>query len=167
MQTLMPISRLELKPVAAEILRSDAQVKVVFSGRGFGKTRLGLTEGIEECVTKPGTKVFYLAPSRKQAKDIAWADLKTMVPESWLDRTYESQLALHFRNGSKLILAGADYADGLRGQSANLIIADEFAYVSDLQEMWEGALLPMLGTTNGRVLFISTPAGGGSFAAEL
>jgi hypothetical protein len=31
-----------------------------------------------------------------------------MVPASWLERTYESQLALHFRNGSKLILAGAD-----------------------------------------------------------
>ena len=33
-----------------------------------------------------------------------------------------SQLALYFRNGSKLILAGADYADGLRGQAANLIL---------------------------------------------
>ena len=72
-----------------------------------------------------------------------------MVPASWLERTYESQLALHFRNGSKLILAGADYADGLRSQAANLILCDEFAYVADLQEMWEGALLPMLGTTRG------------------
>ena len=163
----MPIAQLELKPAAAEILRSEAQVKVVFSGRRFGKTRLGLTAGIEECLTNPGAKVFYLAPSRKQAKDIAWGDLKTMAPSAWLNRIYESELSLHFRNGSKLILAGADYADALRGQSSSMIIADEFAYVSDLQEMWEGALLPMLGTTKGRVLFISTPAGGGSFAAEL
>ena len=59
---------------------------------------------------QPGSKVFYLAPSRKQAKDIAWGDLKTMVPEAWLDRTYESSLSLHFRNGS-VILAGADFAD--------------------------------------------------------
>lgn len=163
----MPAATLQLKPAAAEILRSDAQVKVVFSGRRFGKTRLMLTAGVEECLTNPGAKVFYLAPSRKQAKDIAWGDLKTMVPEQWLDRTYESQLALYFRNGSKLILAGADYADGLRGQAANLILCDEFAYVSDLQEMWEGALLPMLGTTKGRVVFCSTPAGGGNFASEL
>ena len=163
----MPSAVLQLKPAAAEILRSDAQVKVVFSGRRFGKTRLMLTAGIEECLQKPGAKVIYLAPSRKQAKDIAWADLKTMVPDSWLERIYESQLALHFRNGSKLILAGADYADGLRGQAANLILCDEFAYVSDLQEMWEGALLPMLGTTKGRVVFCSTPAGGGNFASEL
>ena len=104
----MTTALLELKPAAAEIHRSDAQIKVVFSGRRFGKTRLMLTAGLEECLKNPGAKVFYLAPSRKQAKDIAWADLKTMVPASWLDRTYESQLALHFRNGSKLILAGAD-----------------------------------------------------------
>ena len=135
----MPAATLQLKPAAAEILRSDAKVKVVFTGRRFGKTRLMLTAGIEECLSKPGAKVFYLAPSRKQAKDIAWADLKTMVPDSWLDRTYELQLALYFRNGSKLILAGADYADGLRGQAADLILADEFSYVSELQEMWEGA----------------------------
>jgi len=47
------------------------------------------------------------------------------------------------------------------------LLKDEFAYVSDLQSMWEASLLPMLGTTDGRVLFCSTPAGGGNFSAEL
>ena len=163
----MAVATLELKAAAAEIYRSPARVKVVFSGRRFGKTRLGLTWLIEKCLTEPGSKSFYLAPSRKQARDIAWNDLKSMVPQSWLTRIYESQLSLNFRNGSSLILAGADYADGLRGQSARAIVVDEHAYVSNLQEMWEGALLPMLGTTRGEVLFISTPAGGGNFASEL
>jgi len=58
-----------------------------------------------------------------------------MVSEQWLDRTYERQLVLYFRNSSKLILAGTDYADGLRGKAANLILCDEFAYVSDMHEM--------------------------------
>lgn len=163
----MPIAALQLKPAAAEIFRSDAQVKVIFSGRRFGKTRMLLTAGIEECVTNPGAKVFFLAPSRKQARDIAWSDLKTLVPESWLTKTYESTLSLHFRNGSRFVLAGADYADALRGQSANLILCDEFAYVKDLQEMWQAALLPMLGITKGKVIFASTPAGGGNFSTEL
>ena len=153
----MPVASLQLKPTAAEILRSDVQVKVVFIGRRFDKTRLMLTAGIEECLQNPGAKVFYLAPSRKQAKDIAWADLKTMVPDSWLDRIYESQLELYFRNGSKLILAAADYADGLRGQAADLILADEFSCVSEHQEIWEGALLPMLGTTRGQVMSAPQP----------
>ena len=67
----MAIAQIELKPAPAEIHRSDAQIKVVFSGRRFGKTRLMLTAGIEECLKNPGAKVFYLAPSRKQAQDIA------------------------------------------------------------------------------------------------
>ena len=70
-------------------------------------------------------------PIEEKSKDIAWGDLKTMVPESWLS-AYEGQLALYFRNSLNLNLAGADYADGLRGQAANLILCDEFAYVSDL-----------------------------------
>ena len=163
----MPVAQLELKPAAPEILRSDAQVKVIFSSRRFGKTQTLLTAGLEECLTNPGSKVFFLAPSRKQARDIAWSDLKTMIPETWLDRTYESTLGMHFRNGSKFILAGADYVDALHSQSAKLILCDEIANVKELQEMLEGALLPMIGTTKDNVIFASIPAGGGNFTSEL
>ena len=54
---------------------------------------------------------------------------------------------MYFTNGSKLILAGADYADELRGQAADLILADQFSYVCELEVMWEAALLAMLVTT--------------------
>ena len=39
----MTVQTLTLKPATAEIMRSPATVKVVFSGRHFGKTRMGLT----------------------------------------------------------------------------------------------------------------------------
>ena len=42
---------------------------------------------------------------------------------------------MYFTNGSKLILAGADYADELRGQAADLILADQFSYVCELEVM--------------------------------
>ena len=44
----MAIAQIELKPAVAEINRSDAQIKVVFSVRRFGKTRLMLTDVITE-----------------------------------------------------------------------------------------------------------------------
>ena len=53
----MAITCMELNPAAAEIHRSDAQIKVVFSGRRFSKTRLMLTAGIEECLKNPGASV--------------------------------------------------------------------------------------------------------------
>ena len=163
----MTVATLQLKPAAAEILRSPASVKVMFSGRRFGKTRMMLVAGIEKALQVPGSVTFYLAPSRKQAKDIAWRALKDSVPASWTDKVMESTLTVEFRNGSRVILAGADYADSLRGQSADLLLLDEFAYIRDLQEMWQAALLPMLATSKGQVIFASTPAGGGSFSAEL
>lgn len=163
----MTVAQLELKKAAAQVHRSKARVRVLFSGRRFGKTRLMLTEALACALEQPGSQIFYLAPSRKMAKDISWSDLKQMVPSSWIDRAMESTLTLEFRNSSRITLAGADFADSLRGQKAHLLLMDEFAYVSDLQSMWEASLLPMLGTTDGRVLFCSTPAGGGNFAAEL
>ena len=163
----MTVAHLQLKAAAARVHKSKARVRVLFSGRRFGKTRLMLTEALSTAVSIPGSQIFYLAPSRKQAKDIAWADLKQMCPISWLDRSMESTLTLEFRNTSRITLAGADYADSLRGQKAHLLLIDEFAYVQSLQSMWEASLLPMLSTTDGRVLFCSTPAGGGNFAAEL
>ena len=163
----MTVQTLELKSAAAEILRSPAKVKVVNSGRRFGKTRMALTWLLEGALETPGTRMWFLAPTRLQAKQIAWSDLKEIVPKSWLDHVRESTLTLEFRNGSKITLAGADYADSLRGQRAHLLLLDEFAYIQGLQQMWEAALLPMLGTTDGRVIFCSTPAGGGNFRAEL
>ncbi|QVV66762.1 terminase large subunit domain-containing protein [Synechococcus sp. LA31] len=163
----MAVARLELKPAAAEILRSTAKVKVMFSGRRFGKTRMMLAAGVEKALTCPGSVTFYLAPSRKMAKDISWRPLKDSVPQSWIERVLESTLTIEFRNGSRVTLGGLDYADSLRGQSADLLLLDEFAYARDLQEMWQAALLPMLATSKGDAIFASTPAGGGNFSAEL
>ena len=163
----MPTASVQLKPAAAEVLRSPATVKVMFSGRRFGKTQMMLIAALERALTRPGSVIFYLAPSRKQAKDISWRPLKDMTPPEWTERVMESTLSIEFRNGSRITLAGADYADSLRGQSADLLLVDEFAYVSNLEEMWQAALLPMLATTKGQAIFASTPAGGGNFSAEL
>lgn len=43
----MTVQTLELKPAAAEILRSPAKVKVVNSGRRFGKTRMALVHLVQ------------------------------------------------------------------------------------------------------------------------
>ena len=78
--------------------------------------------------------------------------------ESTLSLNLETPAALHSQAQIMLTVSEA---------TAHLPLIDEFAYVQSLQSMWEASLLPMLSTTDGRVLFCSTPAGGGNFAAEL
>jgi len=102
----MTVAQLEIKPAAARVHRSKARGRVLFSGRRFGKTRLMLTEALATALGQPGSQIFYLAPSRKMAKDIAWSDLKQMVPSSWINRAMESTLTVEFRNSSKITLAG-------------------------------------------------------------
>lgn len=113
---------------------------------------------------------FTSPPSRKQAKDIGWRTLKESVPPSWAHRVMESTLTIEFTNGSRITLEGWDHADALRGQSADLILGDEFCYAQQdrLQEAMEASIRPMLATSpNGQMLLASTPAGGGNYGHDL
>lgn len=163
----MPRARLQLKPAAAEIFRSPAKNKVVLSGRRFGKTMLLLAMALEKALTTPGANIHYMAPSRKMARDIAWKTLKEQAPAAWTRSVMESQLLIEFNNGSVIRLGGMDYADSTRGQASNLLLLDEYCFASNLRDSFEGALLPMLATTDGDTIFASTPSGGGTFAQEL
>ena len=162
----MPVVSNQLKPAAAAVHRSKCRFRVLVAGRRFGKSRLAETELVEVALTKPGSRSVYMAPSRVQAKQILWQGLKERVPGEWIRNKNETALTLTLINGSVIQLAGADYSDSLRGISADFICVDEFCFVNDLENQM-AALRPMLATTRGRMLLISTPAGGGNYAHEL
>ena len=162
----MAIVQTLLKPAAAAVHRCPARFRVLVAGRRFGKSRLAETELVEQALKKPGSRSVYMAPSRVQAKQILWQGLKERVPSGWIRAKNETALSLTLVNGSIIQLAGADYSDSLRGISADLIVVDEFCFVADLENQM-AALRPMLSTTKGRMLLISTPAGGGSYSHEL
>lgn len=155
-----------LKPAAAAVKRSEARFRVLVAGRRFGKSRLSETELLEMALRKPRSRSVYMAPSRVQAKQILWAGLKERVPTEWIRAKNETALTLTLINGSVIQLAGADYSDSLRGISADLIVLDEYCFIADLETQM-AALRPMLSTTQGRMLLISTPAGGGTYSQEL
>ena len=162
----MPVVQTQLKPAAAEVHRSKSRFRVLIAGRRFGKSRLAESELVEQALTTPGSRSVYLAPTRVQAKQIIWQGLKERVPPAWIRTKNETALTMTLINGSVIQLAGADYSDSLRGISAHLIVVDEFCFVQDLENQM-AALRPMLSTTKGKMLLISTPAGGGSFSHEL
>lgn len=162
----MPVVQTLLKPAAAAVHRSQSRFRVLVAGRRFGKSRLAETELVEMALTKPGSRSVYMAPSRVQAKQILWQGLKERLPPDWIQSKNETALTITLINGSIIQLAGADYSDALRGISAHLIVVDEFCFVNDLENQM-AALRPMLSTTRGKMLLISTPAGGGSTAHEI
>ena len=54
----MTIAQVQLKPAAADVYRSKARVRFLFSGRRFGNTRLMLTEALVQAVTEPDSQIF-------------------------------------------------------------------------------------------------------------
>src|SRR5579871_4667567 len=67
-----------LKPSQLEVFNSPYRFRVLVAGRRFGKTYLALTE-LLRAATKPGSLCWYVAPTRGQAKRVAWRALKTLT----------------------------------------------------------------------------------------
>lgn len=110
-----------------DIYYSDARFRVVVAGRRFGKTYLSTTELIRYAALGRNRNVWYVAPTYKAAKDIAWDMLKDEVPKGWIRKINESELSMRLVNGSTISLKGAEKPDNLRGRSVDFVVLDEFA----------------------------------------
>jgi phage FluMu gp28-like protein len=104
---------------------------------------------------------WYLAPTYKQAKQIAWRILKEIIktlPEEIIGKINESELSAEI--GSSLIqLKGCEDSDALRGNGLSGMVIDEAAFIEDFEEKWSYALRPALADREGFCIFASTPCG--------
>ena len=140
-----------------EVWDDSCRFKLLCSGRRFGKTYLCISRLVAWAIERPGTLNWYVTQNYKSAKQIAWRQLKIMVPPEMFVKKNESELSVELTNGSVIQLKGAENADALRGVSLSSLIVDEAAYVK--QEAWEMVLRPALSDQGGPAWFITTPAG--------
>lgn len=138
--------------------RQKRRFRVLVAGRRFGKTILGLTELIGDAAQKPGEEFWYVAPTYRQAKLIAWKRLKQIVPHELLAKPpNESELMVEFTNGASIFLKGADKPDSLRGVGLSGLVPDEYASMKP--DVWTEVLRPALADRQGWALFTGTPCG--------
>jgi phage terminase large subunit len=140
-----------------EVWDSDSRFKLLCSGRRFGKTYLCIARLITWAASKPNSLNWYVTANYRMAKQIAWRQLKAMVPPSICVKRNETDLLIELSNGSIISLKGAENADSLRGVSLSSLVIDEAAYVK--QDAWEMVLRPALSDQGGPAWFITTPAG--------
>ena len=148
---------LGLTPPQRKVLDSPARFKMLCSGRRFGKTHLCLVQLISWAAKKKGSLNWYVAPTYKAAKQIAWRTLKAMVPVELFASKNEVDLSIELTNGSRIELKGGDQPDRLRGVSLSAVVLDEAAYIP--QDAWEMVIRPALADQMGQAYFITTPAG--------
>ena len=146
-----------LRRAQMEVFRSRARFRVLVAGRRFGKTELALVEMLRAAAAGKNRKVWYVAPSARQAKRIAWRRLKELTRPFWWGEPSETDLSIRLRWGAELAVRGADRPDSLRGDGLDFAVLDEYA--SMRPECWTEVLRPALADRRGGALFIGTPQG--------
>lgn len=109
-------------------------------------------------LANPDQNIWYVAPTFRMAKRLAWRPLKAIADyRALVGKPNETGLQIEFKNGSIISLFGADNYDSLRGDGINHVIVDEFALIKP--EVWFEVIRPALADTGGTADLFSTPKG--------
>ena len=149
-----------------QISSSNKRFRVLVSGRRFGKTYLCITE-MMKYASRVKQNIWYVAPTFKMAREIAWTKLKDMLHQfNWIENVNESNLQITIKKtGSKISLKGCENYDALRGVGIDFLILDEFADIDE--KAWTEVLRASIADTQGDVLMCGSPKGYGNWSYRM
>jgi hypothetical protein len=147
---------IRLKVAQTQVFLCDKRFRVLVAGRRFGKTYLAAVE-LLRAACGSGRTVWYIGPTYKQAKRIAWNRLKELTRPYWKSKPSETDLSIPLAWGSEIALRGADQYDSLRGDGLDFVVLDEYASMHPA--CWTEVIRPALSDRLGGALFIGTPQG--------
>ena len=151
---------IKLLPWQEKVYESKARFKVVAAGRRTGKSRLAAWMLIVNALSEKDGKVFYVAPTQGQARDIMWQTLLELGSPV-IKSAHINNLQITLVNGAVISLKGADRPETMRGVSLKFLVLDEYADMKPT--VFEQILRPALADNKGETLFIGTPMGRNHF----
>ena len=116
---------------------------------------------IRDAMKINGGKFAFIAPTYKQAKNVAWDILKEYTRKIDGVIFNESELKADFANGSRITLYGSDSPDALRGMALWGVIFDE--YSQQPRNVFTEIIRPALSDHKGYAIWIGTPKGKNAF----
>lgn len=134
----------------------------ICSGRQTGKSTVVAIKAAEFVIKNKNKQVLIISVTEDQAKELllkAVLYIQDNYP-SWIKRPYQKNILkdlIRLNNGS-IIRTKAVGSGGVsvRGFTIDMLIADEAAFMPE--EVWS-AVTPMLATTGGKIILLSTPFG--------
>ncbi len=149
--------------VQMSLHRNLKRYNVVVWHRGLGKTFAVLQELVKQAVSCDTNGLFiYIAPTKTQAKNVAWSDLKKILSPIPNLKIREDELSVTFPDtGAIMRLEGADDPDRLRGIHPRFVVLDEVGQMK--RDTWYEVILPSIQRHMGQVIFIGTPKGNNLF----
>jgi len=162
--TLFAQLLLNFKPFAyQEKLLTDKSNRIIACmGRQTGKTTTIAAKAIHYAYTNPNTTTLIITPSLRQSM-IMFDKILTLTHQNPLltkSITRKTRTIIQLTNNSQIIaLPCSEHL--LRGYTANLTICDEAAFIPE--QIITEIIFPMLSTTKGTAIFLSTPWGQNHF----
>lgn len=147
---------------------SEARMRVLVTGRQWGKTRLAAWLALRAAVGERAV-TWWVAPTY-QASEIGWRLVRTLAggivaadPQALDVRIGDRCIIV--RGGGELWFKSAERPDNLRGGTLGFLVVDEADYCDEYA--WTDVLSPMLGVCQGRALMVSSPRLEGSWFHRL
>lgn len=136
---------------------------VVVCHRRFGKTVWAINHILRAALMceKSNPRLAYMAPTYRQAKNVAWDYIKEYAGKIPGVRFHETELRCDLPTGARISLLGAENPDSLRGIYLDGCVMDE---VADMPEnVFPEVLRPALSDRKGFCIFLGTPKGHNAF----
>jgi len=128
--------------------------------KAFTCTREHLIESRRNLRNAP-LRYAYVAPTRDQAKDVAWGYMKEFFSKIPGVKLHESELRVTLPNRAQIRLYSGENYERMRGLYFDGIILDEYADIDP--NAWATVIRPCLSDYKGWVTFIGTPKGKNAF----
>lgn len=128
--------------------------------RRYGKTRILVTYFLEECLRQKVSTAILAQSFQAVVRFVlpVFRELLSDCPLELRPKFNGSTFVATFPNGSVLKFQGTDkVGDDLRGQTFNLVAIDEAGFHANFTNLVNEVVRPMLLSTNGRLIFASTP----------
>ena len=136
---------------AVRIMTAKERFLWILAGRRAYKTEICLRKLVMSSAMEVGwarPRYFYAAPTRIQAKEIAWERLKDLMPREWMrGKPLETELKINTVFGSMIQVIGLDQPQRAEGGGFNGGVVDER---SDVKPRAIGiSIMPALSDRNG------------------
>lgn len=144
-------------PWQGQMLRSERRKVILNCSRQSGKSTSTSVLALHTAIYLPGSLTLLIAPAQRQSRELFGKVLdfrQRLEPTEILEE--DNRLSCTFASGSRIVCLPGD-PKTVRGFSAPaLVIEDESSQVDDAMT---AAIRPMLATSNGRLILMSTPFG--------
>ena len=126
----------------------EPRIRVVTSLGSRGMSDIAHKAVIEKAVSESNKYICIIAPTYRQAKIIMWSRLcRDLGHRNVADEFMHTQMEIKLKNGSRVLLRGAEEPHSMQGYHLNHVVFLESHKIDPY--VWDVVVMPSLATTQG------------------